>query len=68
MYDTKKLKKIRKIQGYTIYSMANKLKISPTYYSQIENKKRRLNYEMSIKIANIFNKKPDDIFLKNSHK
>ena len=68
MYETKKLKEIRKKYNYTIYDMAKKLDISPTYYSQIENKKRRLNYDTSIKIAHIFNLKPDDLFLKNSHK
>lgn len=62
MYDVKKLKTIRKASNYTIYDMANKLNISPSFYSQIENKKRRLFYDTAINIANIFNMKPDDIF------
>lgn len=68
MYETKKLKEYRKKYNFTIYDMSEKLNISPTYYSQIENKKRRLNYDTAIKISRIFNLKPDDLFLKNSHK
>ena len=44
--------------------MAKKLEISSSHYSLLENKKRMLTYDMAIKIPNIFNKKPDDIFLK----
>ena len=46
----------------TTQDMAYKLNISKTYYWQIENNKRKLSYEMSIKIGNIFKKKPDNIF------
>lgn len=67
MYNTDNLKKLRKENNLTIYQMAFKLGISPSYYSQIENKRRRLYYEYAIKIASIFNKKPDDIFLKTKH-
>lgn len=63
MYNTDTLKKLRKENNFTIYEMANKLGISSSYYSQIENKKRRLYYDLAVKIAAIFNKKPDDIFL-----
>lgn len=62
MYDTKKLKSIRKQFGYTIYDMAKKLNITPSYYSQIENKKRRLFYDMAIKISSIFSLHPDSLF------
>ena len=62
MYDTLKLKKMRKKYGYSIKDMANKLNISVSYYSLIENKKRNLYYDLAIKIAKIFNLKPDDIF------
>ncbi len=63
MYNTDTLKRLRKENNFTIYEMASKLGISSSYYSQIENKKRRLYYDFAIKIAAIFNKKPDDIFL-----
>ena len=38
------------------------LKISKSFYWQIENKKRRLSYDIAVKIANIFGTKPDNIF------
>ena len=62
MYSMEKLKKIRKENKYTIYDMAKILKITPSFYSQIENKKKRLFYDMAFKISAIFNMKPDDIF------
>lgn len=62
MYDMKKLKQVRKQYGYTIYDMARFLSITPSFYSQIENKKRRLFYDTAFKIATIFNMRPDDLF------
>ena len=62
MYDMNKLKELRKENKYTIYDMAKILKITPSFYSQIENKKRRLFYDTAIKISAIFNMKPDEIF------
>lgn len=61
------LKTIRNKHNYTSLDMAKMLKISKSYYSQIENGRRKLSYDMAIKIANIFNMKPDDIFY-NDHK
>lgn len=58
----KKLKDLRKKYNYTIAKMAELVGISQTYYWQIENKKRGLYYKIAIKIANVFNMKPDDIF------
>lgn len=57
-----KLRYHRERKSYSFQKMANLLGISKTYYWQIEKKKRRLTYEMAIKIANIFSKKPDEIF------
>ena len=57
-----KLKETRLKNHYTIYYMADKLKISVPFYSQIENEKRKLTYSMAIKIAKVFNAKPDEIF------
>ena len=42
--------------------MAKSLNISKTYYWQLEHNQRRISYEMAIKIAKIFEKKPDEIF------
>ena len=65
MYDTKRLKELRLKKGYTIYDMAKELNISYSHYSLIENKKRKLTYEMAIRIAKVFNLTPDKIFLEN---
>ena len=56
------LKELRKKHKLTYQAVANKLDISKCFYWQIENSKRTLSYEMAIRIADIFNKKPDDIF------
>lgn len=48
--------------------MAELLGISKTYYWQIENKKRRLSYDMAIKIARLFEQRPDTIFYEDSLK
>lgn len=57
-----KLKKIRKEKDISMQEMADILKISKTFYWQLENRKRRLAYDMAVKIANIFSLKPDEIF------
>ena len=57
-----KLKEIRKKHNYTYGFMAQKIGISKPFYWQIENNKRGLSYKMAVKIAKIFNLKPDDIF------
>lgn len=62
MYNMEKLKQIRKEKKYTIYDMAKLLEITPSFYSQIENKKKRLYYDTAVKISTIFNMKPDQIF------
>ena len=58
----KKLKELRIKNNLNIKEMAKLVGISPTYYWQIENKSRRLYYELAVKISKIFNLKPDDIF------
>ena len=64
MYETKYINELRKKYNYTVYDMAKMLNISPSHYNLLENKKRNLTYEMAIKIAKIFKRKPDSIFLK----
>ena len=66
MYDVEKLKKLRNENNYSVKKIASLLGISPAHYCLIENKKRNLYYEMAIKIANIFNLKPDDLFYTKS--
>ncbi len=58
----KNLKEIRINNNLTVVEISKLIGISPTYYWQIENKKRRLYYELAVKIAQVFNKKPDEIF------
>lgn len=57
-----KLQEYRAKYNYSCQAMADKLNISKSFYWQIENGKRRLSYETAVKIAKIFNTKPDEIF------
>ena len=61
----KKYKKLyleRKRMNLSYDDMSRMLGLSKSYYWQIENKKRRLFYDLAVKIANIFQLKPDDLF------
>jgi len=57
-----KLKKLRNRYNYTSQYMADSLDISKSFYSQIENRKRNLSYDMAIKISSIFKMSPDQLF------
>lgn len=57
-----KLKENRINKNLTIYDMGSILNITPVYYYLLENEKRTLYYDMAIKIADIFNMKPDNLF------
>lgn len=58
----KKLKKIRKENKFTHKFMSEMLNISKIYYWEIENGKKRLSYNLAIKIAEIFHMTPDELF------
>lgn len=58
-----KLKELRVKHELTCQQVADEAGISKEHYWFIENGKRGLTYEMAVKIAKVFNKKPDDIFL-----
>ena len=58
----KELEKLRLEHNYSYQQMADMLNISKAYYWQIEHNNRRLFYDLAVKIAKIFNKKPDEIF------
>lgn len=62
MINLKKLKTLRKYNGYTIENMAELLNICKAHYCQIENGKRTLSYKRATEIADIFGLKPDEIF------
>ncbi len=57
-----RLKECRINNHYSFNYMAKELSISKTYYWQLEHNQRRISYEMAVKIAAIFKKKPDEIF------
>lgn len=59
------LQKVRKESGLSSEQLAKEIGISKGYYSMIENGKRGLSYSMAVKIAGVFNKEPDDIFLQS---
>ena len=58
----KELERLRLKHNYSYQQMADMLNISKAYYWQIEHNNRRLFYDLAVKIAKIFNKKPDEIF------
>lgn len=57
-----KLRELRLQNNLTYLDMANQIGICKAYYWQLEHGNRRLYYEMALKIAKIFNLKPDDLF------
>ncbi len=61
----KKLKEVREKSGLSGTDVAELVGITKGYYSLLENGKRGLSYPMAVKIAAVFNCKPDDIFLKH---
>ena len=61
-----KLKLMRLKHQISYQQMANLLDISKPFYWQIENDQRRLNYDMAVKIAHIFQTTPDELFLDES--
>jgi len=63
-----RLKEIRMKNSLTSKNMADMLGISKPFYSQIENGRRRLSYDMAVKIASIFKMKPDEIFYEDHKK
>lgn len=62
-----KLEKIRKQAGLSCNDMSKKLNISKTQYWQIEKKKRKLYYDMAVKISSILDMKPDLLFYEDYH-
>lgn len=58
-----KLKEAREAAGLTQLEIAKKLGISDSFYSQIENGKRRLSLKIALDIAAILKKTPNDLFL-----
>ncbi len=61
----KTLKEYRLKSKYSMQDMADYLKISKTFYWQIENNRRRLSYDMAYRIATKLKTKPDKLFYKD---
>lgn len=59
------LKQLREKNHLTLQDMATKIAVSKPYYWQIENGKRRLSYELAVKISAVLGKTPDEIFLES---
>jgi len=57
-----KLQNLRRINDMSYEAVAKNVGICKAYYWQIENGNRRVYYDLALKIAKVFNKKPDDIF------
>ncbi|WP_199427067.1 helix-turn-helix domain-containing protein [Thermaerobacillus caldiproteolyticus] len=57
-----RLKTIRNKAGLTCKQVADLVDISKEYYWMIENGKRRLTYDLAVRIAGIFDTSPDDVF------
>jgi putative transcriptional regulator len=61
--ELEKLKELRISEKKTYQDVADEIEVTKPYYWQIENGKRGLSYGMAVKIAAVFGKKPDEIFL-----
>ncbi len=57
------LETIRKENGKTFQQVADAAGLTKEFYWMIEKGKRKLSYENAVKIALVFGKEPDDIFL-----
>ena len=64
-YFTNNLKELRKIYNLTQKEMSIKLDVQQGSYANYENGKREPNYDVLIKISNIFNVSIDDLLLSN---
>lgn len=58
-----KLKAIRLQNGLTLQEVGERIGFSKQFISQLENGHKGLTYSTAVKIASVFGKKPDDIFL-----
>lgn len=63
-----KLKQMRYKNNMTLQEVADKIGISKAFYCQLENGKRRMLYETAVKIASVFNVKPDYLFYEETKK
>lgn len=62
----KKLRELRKIEGWTQEDVANKLGITKQTYSHYENEKRKPGLDMIKELASVYQVEIDDIFAEES--
>jgi transcriptional regulator with XRE-family HTH domain len=62
MMKFEKLRNKRLEKGLTHADMASALGISKAYYCQIENRNRRLSYNMAFSISKLLGNRPDELF------
>lgn len=60
------LKQHRMNKGYSCEAISRKLGISKTYYWQIEQGKRRITYDLALKMADIFKATPDTLLYEDT--
>lgn len=58
----KRLREYRRKYGLSTSKMASLLSISQSMYSYIEIGKKRLSYDIAVKISELFNTTPDKLF------
>ncbi len=58
-----RVKDLRLARGWTQEHLARKLLISRPYLSQIENGKRNIGITIMLRIASLFNKSVEEVFL-----
>lgn len=63
MMKNEHLANLKKEHGLTNRKLGSALGISHVMYYNIESGIANVDYEMAVKIANLYNLKPDDIFL-----
>lgn len=57
------LKEIRNERGFKQHEAATLLKITSDYLSMLENGKRRPGNKLILRMADVYKKKPEEIFL-----
>lgn len=55
------LKRERIKNGWTCQEASDKIGISKSFYWQIENDKRRMTYELAIRVSLVFDTTPDTL-------
>ena len=63
--ELKKLREERKKKGWLIKDVAKIVGVSNSMYGYIESGDKRLSYDMAVKLADLFECTPDELFYKD---